>query len=298
MRLPNQAQPAIRTMDISQSRFQSNQKMIIYHCVPKAARRFLLKKLRIEFPRKYLYEHYEPMDLYAEQTNPDELSVLFDRSMRKIYRIDPLRRRRIDIFSGLFTAKKFWKKKDDFSFTFIRHPVDRFYSGYYYAHHYLSTGTEKSRDGSGRVRYRERYPEMVDFFCQDIESFVKTFLNSQGKIRFNRNGTSYGPINEIFFLPSNLDQHDFVGVVETMSESLEILNCHLGTNIQNDERVNENPSSSRSRYGEEELMKFFAADIEVFERYKAKLVSWRSGRSAAGRAGGQLPGAKQFLETY
>lgn len=273
MRLPNQAPPAIRTLGISQSPFQSNQKMIIYHCVPKAARRFLLKKLRMEFPRKYIYDHYEPMDLYAEQTNPDELSVLFDPSMRKIYRIDPLRRKRIDIFNGLFTAKKFWKKKGDFSFTFIRHPVDRFYSAYYYTHYHLSRGSEKSRDGSGRVRYRERYPEMVDFICQDIKGFVKTFLDNQGKIRFDRCGTSYGPINEMFFLPDNLDQHDFVGVVEIMSESLKILNRHLGTNIQNDERVNENPSSTRSRYGEEELMKFYAADIEVFERYKAKIAS-------------------------
>lgn len=273
MRLPNQAQPIIRTMGISQSRFHSNQKMIIYHCVPKAARRFLIKKLRIEFPRMYFHEHYEPMELFVEQTNPGELSILFDRSLPRIYRIDPARLKRIDIFFGVFAGKKVWKKKGDFSFTFIRHPVDRFYSSYYYGHHYLSTGTEKLRDRSGRVRYRERYPEMVDFFCQDIKSFVETFLKSQGKIRFNRNGTSYGPIDEIFFLPNNLDQHDFVGVVELMSESLGILNHHLGTSIQNDERVNEGPVSSRSRYGEEELMKFFAADIEVFDRYKAKIVS-------------------------
>lgn len=273
MRLPNLVGPIIRTLDLSQSQFHDNHKMIIYHCVPKAARRFLIKKLQIEFPDLYFYELYEPMQLYTKQTNPDELSILFHPSLRRIYRIDPLLLKRIDVFSGLFTAKMFWKKKEDFSFTFVRHPVDRFYSAYYYIHHHLTNGTEISRDGSGRVHYRERYPEMVDFFCQDIKAFVKAFLNSQGKIRFYRNGTIYGPIDESFYLPNNLDQHDFVGVVELMSESLEILNDYLGTSIQNDERVNENPSRFRVRYGEEELMKFFAADIEVFESYKAKIVS-------------------------
>jgi hypothetical protein len=273
MRLPILPQPIIRTLNVSESQFHSNHRMVIYHCVPKAARRFLIQKLQKEFPFLYFYELYEPMQLYTEQTDLNELSILFHPSLQRIYRIDPLLLKRIDVFSGLFPAKLFWKKKGDFSFTFIRHPVDRFYSAYYYINHYLTNGTEKKRDLSGRVHYRERYPEMVDFFCQDIKNFVKTFLDCQGKICFDRNGTKYGPIDESFFLPNNLDKHDFVGVVELLTESLEILNDHLGTSIQNDERVNENPARLRIRYGEEELMKFFAADIETFERYKDKIVN-------------------------
>ncbi|HVG34086.1 MAG TPA: sulfotransferase family 2 domain-containing protein [Pyrinomonadaceae bacterium] len=245
--------------------------MLIYHCVPKAARRFIIKKLLAEFPRMYSYEYYEPMRIFAGRQNPDELGILFDPAQEMLRRFDFKRLKSIDFSFGVFSADRYRRERDDFSFTFIRHPVERFYSGYYHAHNHLMKRTEKSQDGSRMVRYRERFPEMVELFCSDLKTYVRRFLDSGGKIRFDRPGTVYGPIDEIFFLPKNLHEHDFVGVVELMDESLEILNRRLGTKIKNDGRVNEGPARPAKRYGVKALTEFFAEDIEKFNAYKAKI---------------------------
>jgi hypothetical protein len=245
--------------------------MLIYHCVPKAARRFIIKKLLAERPSMYSHEYYEPMQLFSEQQNPNELSILFDPSREKLRRFDFKLLKNIDFCFGVFSADKYRREPEDYSFTFIRHPVERFYSGYYHAHNHLMKGTEKSQDGSRMVQYRERYPEMVELFSLDLKTYVKRFLDCEGKIRFDRNGTIFGPIDEIFFLPTNLHEHDFVGVVEMMDESLEILNKHLGTKIKNDGKINEGPPHPSKRYGVKELTKFFADDIKTFNDYKAKI---------------------------
>jgi hypothetical protein len=76
-------------------------------------------------------------------------------------------------------------------------------------------------------------------------------------------------IRETFFLPENLAQHDFVGVVERMPESLALLNELLSTQICNDGKINTGPPSEAPRYREPELTKLFAEDIAVYESYRA-----------------------------
>jgi hypothetical protein len=101
---------------------------------------------------------------------------------------------------------------------------------------------------------------------------VDTFINANGKILFDRKGTVYGPIAELFFFPKNLEQHDFVGVMEHMPQSLAILNRDLGTKIVDDGKINENPTTPAKRYGESKLARIFAEDIESFLRYEARLL--------------------------
>jgi hypothetical protein len=249
--------------------------VIIYHCVPKAARRFLATHMMRAFPAARVREIYEPMQLDTPQTNKAELSLLFDPADEPIQRFDHSRLQGFDFCFGAFSTRRFHKEPGDYSFTFLRHPVERFYSAYYYAHHHITNGTEAIRDGSRTVRYRQRFPEMVELFGLDLERYVERFIEGNGRIRFNRGGTIFGPIDEIFHYPTNLDVHDFVGIVEHMPQSLGILNDHLGTAIADGERLNKGPVVKRERIGEGELTRLFARDIETFHQYESRLVEGR-----------------------
>jgi hypothetical protein len=247
--------------------------VILYHCVPKAARRFVVKKLLRAFPQWVSWEYYEPMTIESGEQSPGELPLLFHPPGEKLVRFDYANLRSIDFSFGVFASERFRKEPGDYSFTFLRNPIDRFYSGYYHAHHYLTTGTEASQDGSRRVRYRERYPEMVELFSGTLESYVDRFVEGKGRFRFHRNGVVFGPIDELFFFPKTLEQHDFVGIAEHMPESLAILNRALGAKLRDDGRINEGPPVPRSRYGEKKLAKIFAGDLAVFKRYRAALLA-------------------------
>ncbi len=249
--------------------------MILYHCVPKAARRFIVGKMLRAFPAMRSREHYEPMQLETPQTNRTELSLLFDPPDEPIQRFDYQRLRGVDFCFGVFSTRRFRKQPGDYSFTFLRHPLDRFYSGYHHAHHHLANRTEASQDGSRAVRYRERFPEMVELFSGDLRTYVSRFVESEGRIRFNRGGTVFGPIDELFFFPTNLEMHDFVGIVEHMPRSLAILNDHLGSDIADDGRINQGPVQKPERIGEVELTRLFARDIETFNRYERRLIEGR-----------------------
>jgi hypothetical protein len=238
--------------------------MIIYQSVPKAARRFITAKLLTAFPRAHVREYYETMQLYTEQS-PENLSVLFEPGTTELERFDRRNLRRNDICFGVFPSAWLRPQPGDFTFTFIRHPVDRFFSGYHHASRNLLAGTEVARPGSTRVRYRQRYPEMVALFSNGLENYVRTFLDSGGNIRFNRNGMIYGPIPELFYLPPTVGTLDFVGIVEDMPTSLARLNSHLGTNITNGTPINAAPDPNYPRWGEAALTRFLAADIATFE---------------------------------
>lgn len=242
--------------------------MIVFHSLPKAARRFLTMKLLGAFRRRYARQYYEPMQLFTAQP-PGRLPILFEPPGKKLCRFDLQRLRKVDISFGVFGAEKLEREEGDYLFTFIRHPVDRFYSTYYYGRHHLVEG--QSDVGTGIVRYRDRYPEMVELFSLDIKGFVRRFLDCGGQIRFDHDGGAFGPIDEMFFLPKDLDRYDMVGVVEAMDRSLDLLNAGLGTCIANDRKINAGPPRPASPHGVEELTRFFAEDIALFERHRTLL---------------------------
>lgn len=249
--------------------------MIIFHSLPKAARRFLTVKLLGDLRRRHARQYYEPMQLLTPE-RPGRLPILFEPRGEKLRRFELERLRKIDISFGVFGADRLDRQDGDYLFTFIRHPVQRFYSTYYYGRHHLAEGGQ-SDIGNGRVRYRERYPEMVDLFRLDLKAFVGRFLDCDGQIRFDRDGTLFGPIDEMFFLPRQLDRYDLVGVVEMMDQSLDRLNAGLGTRIANDRRVNTGPGRPARPYGAADLTRFFAGDIALFEQYRAALSPERQG---------------------
>lgn len=247
--------------------------MIIYQCVPKAARRFIVKKMLAARNWGRVKEYYEPMRIYKPRTEPiaDELPVIFDTEQRPIGEFDPYRLKGYDFCYGVFSSSRRQKRPQDFLFTFIRHPIDRFFSGYYHAHRHLIEGTEMMQDASRSVIYRKRYPEMVRLFQGSVENYVRTFLDAGGQIRFERNGLVYGPIEELFQFPPDLDQFDFIGVVERMAPSLAHLNQRLGLKLVDDGPINSGPTGPRPRWGEAELQRFFAREIEIFDFYKSRL---------------------------
>jgi hypothetical protein len=213
------------------------------------------------------------MRVYVPRPNarPGELPVLFDPDQAPIGQFDLRRLKGCDFCFGVFASSRLEKRPGDFLFTFIRHPIDRFFSGYHYAHRHLVDGTEMTKDASGSVVYRKRFPEMVRLFSGGVEQYVRTFLDAGGQIRFDRDGLVYGPIEELFQLPARLDRFDFVGVVERMGPSLALLNRRLNLNLVDGGRVNAGPPGPRLRWGEAELGRFFAEEIELFERYKRQI---------------------------
>jgi hypothetical protein len=100
---------------------------------------------------------------------------------------------------------------------------------------------------------------------------MRRFLDCGGDLRFDRGGTIYGPIEESFFLPRNLVDHDVVGIMELMDETLVVLNRALRIGMRNEGMVNRNPAADRQRYGEAELKRLFETDTETYHRHRDRL---------------------------
>jgi hypothetical protein len=132
-------------------------------------------------------------------------------------------------------------------------------------------GTEATADGSRSVLYRKRYPEMVRLFTGGVEHYVRSYLDSGGQIRFDRDGLVCGPIEELFQFPAHLDRFDFVGVVERMGPSLALLNRWLNLKLVDDGPINAGPPGPQPRWGVAELEHFFAQEIEMFENQKRRI---------------------------
>ena len=244
--------------------------MLIFHSLPRAARRMLTRQLIGQMRERSRFQYYEPMHLFTPQPEDQRYRILFDEHERKLFRVDPYHLRNIELSFGVFSARKFAKRPGDFSFTVLRKPLDRFYSVYYYANYRLTRGTHDP-EAANISGYRQRYPEMADLLCQDVKTFVRRFLDCGGDLRFDRGGTIYGPIEESFFLPRNLADHDVVGIMELMDETLAVLNRALRIGMRNEGLVNRNPVADRQPYGAAELERLFEADTETYHRYRDRL---------------------------
>jgi hypothetical protein len=109
--------------------------MLIFHSLPRAARRMLTRQLIGEMRGKNRFQYYEPMHLFTPQPADQRYRILFDESERKLFRVDPYHLRNIELCFGVFSAQKISKRPGDFSFTVLRDPLDRLYSVYYYANY-------------------------------------------------------------------------------------------------------------------------------------------------------------------
>lgn len=238
--------------------------MIIFHSLPRAARTTLSTMLVSALRRLKRYQVYEPMRVLSGAPAPGELPINFEPP-GALYRVDPWKLRNIEFIFGFFSGEKIEKRPGDIVFTFLRHPVDRFYSAYFYTHHRVSNPRPDSRFGVPLVDYRRRYPEAAALLNLDQKSFVDHFLETRGELVFHRaNGLSYRLIEEAFFLPRNLERYDFIGIMEKMDESLAQLSEVLGVPLQIGPRLNAGPPPE-PRYREEEIRELYAEEIEIYE---------------------------------
>jgi hypothetical protein len=249
--------------------------MLIFHSLPRAARRMVTRQLLAQLRGLKRFQYYEPMRLYTPQPKEQRYRILFDEADGKLFRVDPYHLRNIELCFGVFSARKFDKRSGDFSFTVLRKPIDRFYSIYYYANYRLTHGTVDP-EAANLSHYKLRYPEMAELLSKDVKTFVRRFLDCGGDLRFDRNDTIYGPIEESFFVPRNLADHDVVGITELMDDTLGVLNRALGTDMRNEGITNRNPVTERPRYGEAELERLFEADTETYHHYRDRLLATRA----------------------
>lgn len=238
--------------------------MLIFHSLPRAARTTLTTMFVAALPRLKRYQYYEPMRVLAGSPREGELPILFDGD-GPLHRIDPYRLRPVEFSFGFFSERKIEKRPGDFLFTFLRHPVDRFYSGYFYAHWRVNN----PRPGLTlpRVEYRRRFPEAAALLELDQKSFVDHFLETRGELVFHRDGLSYRLIEEAFFMPKTLERYDFVGIMEKMDDSLRILSRHLGVPLSAGPRLNAGPAPE-PRYREADIRRLYEEEIERYETFR------------------------------
>jgi hypothetical protein len=241
--------------------------MIIFHSLPRAARTTLTHMLLAALPRLKRYQYYEPMRVLSGAPRAGELPINFEAA-GPLYRVDPYRLRDIELSFGFFSEQKIDKRPGDFLFTFLRHPVDRFYSVYFYAHWRVNN----PRPGFDlpRVEYRRRYPEAAALLELDQKAFVDHFLESRGELIFHREGLTYRLIEEAFFMQKQLERYDFVGIMERMEDSLAILSRQLGVTLVIGERLNAGPPPEK-RYRERDIRRLYAEEIERYESRVARL---------------------------
>ena len=151
-----------------------------------------------------------------------------------------------------------------FKFTFIRHPISRLNSLFYffkkiqlvYNFGHLELLPETSLTiliGSQKCKISSHSP----FFANSIEKFIDEFLDSNGTFNMNF-------ISEIF-VPNYGKFYDFVGLTEKMPESISRLNKHIKLDTKNLLVLNNsNPKPLIYKYKELEV--FYEKDIEIYKK--------------------------------
>ena len=100
--------------------------MLIFHSLPRAARRMLTRQLIGQMRGRNRFQYYEPMHLFTPQPKDQPYRILFDESERKLFRVDPYHLRNIELCFGVFSARKSATRSGDFSFTVLRIGSTRF----------------------------------------------------------------------------------------------------------------------------------------------------------------------------
>jgi hypothetical protein len=246
--------------------------MIIFHSLPRAARTTLSAMFVEALRDRKRYQVYEPMRILSGAPAAGELPIQFE-PIAPLPRVDPWKLRNIEFVFGFFSERKIEKRDGDFLFTFLRHPVDRFYSGYFYAHFRVNNPRPDSRFGLPKVDYRRRFPEAAALLDLDQKTFVDHFLDRRGELVFHRGEhLSYRLIEEAFFLPKQLDRYDFIGIMEKMDESLALLGERLGVPLRLGPRLNAGPPPE-PRCREDDIRALYADEIEIYEHYSSALQS-------------------------
>lgn len=145
-------------------------------------------------------------------------------------------------------AQKIKFLKNDFSFTFLRHPIDRLFSYAYF--------------------YREK---RAPFLSTNTEEDIKNLLSKSKKV-----GDLFWLQQDRCFDKSSLNNLNFVGITERLDQSLKIISNKLNINFLEIQKLNQTKKNSQERellklkYFDD-LCKFYSKDIEIYQYFNDKL---------------------------
>lgn len=145
-------------------------------------------------------------------------------------------------------AGKIKFSKNDFSFTFLRHPIDRLFS---YAYFYK----------------KKRAP----FLSHNTEEDIKNLLSKKSKMQ-----DLFWLQQDRSFDKSSLDNLSFVGITEKMNQSLQIISNKLNTSFLEIKNLNQTKKEDKERsllklkYFDD-LCGLYAQDIEIYQYFADKL---------------------------
>lgn len=145
-------------------------------------------------------------------------------------------------------AKKIKFLKNDFSFTFLRHPIDRLFSYVYF--------------------YKEK---RAPFLSGNIEEDIKNLLSKSKKV-----GDLFWLQQDRRFDKSSLNNLSFVGITEKVDQSLKIISNNLNINFSEIQNLNQTKNNNqerellKSKYFDD-LCRLYSEDIEIYQYFTNKL---------------------------
>ena len=187
--------------------------------------------------------------------NDDELLDLVDKNDNVLID-DPTKPVK---FIKLSNWQSYQQQKHHFSFTILRHPIHLFYSQYYAlkAEHEIPKASWRS------LQYdKNSFINALIKQCQSINQFIDIVLD-------------IGPSFFCFIFPKGyfptdtLNQLDFVGVVDYLKESWEIISKKVELiPYETVEHINKQEYDHDFSYRHTELSEFFKEEISVYEHIK------------------------------
>ena len=152
----------------------------------------------------------------------------------------------------LFEPDNFEKQKEDFYFTFIRHPADYPVSFWFFKRGAISRKLSRKNINSTRLFDK----------CKRIEEFIDLLISKKITMpEMHRFRYDY------------LCKHNFVGILEEMNKSADILKKILNTNLK---IVHENKTPTKPikwDYRRDELNKLYDDEIKSYHHFKVKLLN-------------------------
>jgi hypothetical protein len=105
------------------------------------------------------------------------------------------------------------------------------------------------------------------FVDKSLEEFIDCFIENSGQIEVEFNGVKYYLVEQVY-RSKNPVCYNFVGIVEKMKKSIEILNQMLEIDIPYRGRIaRESSISKKETYRRKDLENLLSIDLEVYHGY-------------------------------
>ena len=160
--------------------------------------------------------------------------------------------------SNMFTT--FNPSSGDFKFTILRDPISTFYSVYY--HNFDETHDLEFKVSAIEFNHQALHRSIISS-CKHINHYIDVVL-SLGQLTKTKI-PPYGYYNDQF-----LSSLDFVGIFEDLPGTMGYLSQQLNIDLSQLTKSNAKEYNRDMSYRIDELNQYFAEEIAVYNKYKAK----------------------------